>query len=267
MYSCPDCELKIRFPLLTPDTYVRLYSKAPHDVWESTAPRKDFDLIAAQIRGRFPNGAVILDFGCYTGDLLARLGNTYRTCGVEIGQAAAAIAASRVNGKIWPTLKDIPPNDRFDVVIGSDVVEHFANPSQIIGDLACKLREDGLLIVSTGNSRVALWDRFGANWWYCFYPEHITFFSITTFEYLAAHHGLSLEHCERFRHANQGPLRRVAAFILACAYGYFPNAYLRLARTLRRMMGRCPDLPGVPGNGATKDHLLIVMRKTGNAES
>lgn len=268
LYLCKICGLKYRFPLLDGGVYTRLYKMAAQDVWESgEQPRKDFDLIAKTIRNHYVKDAAILDFGCYAGELLTRLDSKHTKYGVEINHAAATTASQRINGQIWSSLDEIPNDVDFDVVIASDVIEHLSDPSKTIGDLAEKVKENGLLIITTGDAQARLWKRFKANWWYCFYPEHITFFSIAAIRLLARRHGLSLVHSETFRHAQLSIIRRVFACGLACWCGYFPKSYYWIAKAFRKMVGRSADLSGLPGNGATNDHLLAVLKKSSDASA
>jgi 2-polyprenyl-3-methyl-5-hydroxy-6-metoxy-1,4-benzoquinol methylase len=149
---------------------------------------------------------------------------------------------------------------RFDVVVVADVVEHVENPAELINKLTALLSDRGILIVTTGDADNFLWNHFGANWWYCFYPEHIAFLSKAWLKYLSQRAGLAIVRCETFRYCRQSVTNRLVGFLFTCYYGWFPVAYLRLGGLLKEMLGR-PGITSVPGNGVSADHLFIVLTR------
>lgn len=202
----------------------------------------------------------MLDFGCYTGGLLARLGRRYQRYGVEINRDAAAIASKKLGRNVWSSVDEIPSELQFDAVIATDVVEHVGNPLRLIEDLASKLSNDGILIITTGDADSALWNRFGANWWYCFYPEHISFLSASWLEYMSDASVIPVVHCEKFRYYKLSKIRRLLDLIFVYWYGWFPSSFLLVGRLIGRMRGR-QDVTSLPGVGVSNDHLFIVLRR------
>ena len=184
LYRCPHCHLKYRFPTRNAEQYDALYDNEAIETWPADRPRADWVLIVEHIRTHFPGGGRVLDFGCYTGGLLALLGDSYERQGVEINRAAAAAAAERIQGPVWSSVSEVPEGLRFDVVVLADVIEHVENPRDLITTLESLIANNGILILTTGDADNVLWNRFGANWWYCFYPEHIAFVSKRWFDYL-----------------------------------------------------------------------------------
>lgn len=262
LYRCCRCQLKFRYPVHDTTAYKQLYDNAAVSAWPENAARPDWDLIIGHILQRLPQGGRVLDFGCYTGGLLARLGPNYERHGVEINKAAAALATDKRLAHVWPSVDDIPGELRFDVVIASDVIEHITDPGHLIDRLFALLADDGVLIITTGDADSHLWNRFRANWWYCFYPEHISFLSRAWLDHFSQARGLSIEHCDRFCYLRLSTGRRFFATALTHFYGHFPSVYLRLHNTLRNMLNR-PALTSVPGNGVSADHLFIVLVRNG----
>ena len=262
LYRCLHCQLKFRYPVHDTVTYQRLYDNEAVSTWPVDASRPDWDLIVNHILQRLPQGGRVLDFGCYTGGLLARLGSSYERHGVEINKAAAAIASNKQLMQVWPSIKAIPNELRFDVVIASDVIEHMPDPGHLIDGLLTLLAEGGILIITTGDADNRLWNRFGANWWYCFYPEHISFLSRGWLGYFSRARGLSVEHCDKFRYCRLSTPHLFLATVSTYIYGYLPSTYLRLRNMLRNMLSR-PELTSVPGNGISTDHLFIVLARKG----
>jgi SAM-dependent methyltransferase len=260
LYRCANCQLKFRSPVETEAVYSRLYDNAATATWHGEAIRADWDIIASYLSEQKPQGASVLDFGCYTGGLLDRLGERYRRYGIEINSAAAAIASQHIDGNVWSSVDDLPVDLEFDVIIATDVVEHVPNPLLLIEQLISKLSVDGVLLVTTGDADNDLWNRFGANWWYCFYPEHLSFLSRAWLEYASSISPLSVARCETFRYSNPGALRSVLDRIFVYWYGCFPSTYLLVGRLLNKLRGR-GDITSVPGNGISDDHLFIVLKR------
>jgi SAM-dependent methyltransferase len=258
LYRCHQCQLKFRYPVHDTVIYKQLYDNATVSTWPVDIPRPDWDLIVDHILNRLPKGGRVLDFGCYTGGLLGRLNSIYERYGIEINKTAATIATDKLHVQVWQSIEDIPGELRFDVVIASDVVEHVPAPGRLIDKLVGLLADDGILIITTGDAENSLWNRFGANWWYCFYPEHISFISTSWLDYFLRARWLSIECCEKFRHCRRSGVRLFIATLLAHLYGRFPSAFLRLCNELRHMLGRA-DLTSVPGNGISDDHLFVVL--------
>lgn len=265
LYQCCRCRLKFRYPVHDTTTYLQLYDNAAVSTWRRDTARADWDLIVSYIQQRLPEGGRVLDFGCYTGGLLDRLGSAYERHGVEINKAACALATADGIGHIWSSLEEIPRQLRFDVIIASDVIEHISDPGQLIDRLLTHVTDVGAVIITTGDAHSDLWNRFKANWWYCFYPEHISFLSKAWLDNFSHSRGLSIEHCDRFNYLNLPRGRRFFATVLTYLYGYFPRVYFRFRNTVRQIFGH-PTLISAPGIGISADHLFIVLIRNGKQQ-
>src|SRR5258706_3923028 len=103
-------------------------------------------------------GKRILDFGCGAGlDCinLARLGAS--VTGVDIDETLIRIATLRARGAgIAVKFKHLDEanwsvNDKFDIVVMADVIEHVSDPIEILKRPLSRLNDDGYLFVSTPN--------------------------------------------------------------------------------------------------------------------
>lgn len=263
LYRCKRCCLKYRYPILDVKRYDLLYDNALTMTWPGDEARLDWNLIIDYLHRHLPQGGTVLDFGCYTGGLLARLGSNFERNGIEVNQAAAVVATEKAHARIWLSLDDIPKDLHFDVVIAADVIEHMLNPENFILRLMSLLRRRGILIITTGDADNHLWNRFGANWWYCFYPEHVAFLSKSWLNYLAESRGVRIACCDTFQYCRLAPIDRVINTIFAYCYGLFPTMYLRFIRMLKAILNnRRPT--SVPGNGISADHLFIVLAQQGS---
>lgn len=261
LFRCTRCQLKFRHPIPDRATYEHLYDNAAVSTWPADEERPDWDLVIDHIGELLPRGGRVLDFGCYSGGLLARLASVYERFGVEVNRAAAAAATERTRAQIWQRVDDIPRELRFDAVVAADVIEHLANPVETVSTLMTLLSSRGVLIITTGDADNSLWNRFGANWWYCLYPEHVAFVSKAWFEYFSDERRWSVTRCATFRRTAVVRHPRIATALTYC-YGWFPSAYLSTVGALRKMLGRS-GASNVPGNGISADHILVVLTRRG----
>jgi SAM-dependent methyltransferase len=261
LYRCQYCGLKFRYPALSPQKYSQLYDNAVTSNWTGTSVRTDWDLISTYVGEHIPDGATVLDFGCYTGRLLSALGSRLRRYGIEVNRDAADIASDEIANPVWSSIDEINGGLKFDAIIAADVIEHVTEPLMLIKDLSSRLSEKGVLIITTGDGDNRIWNRFGANWWYCFYPEHIIFASRRWLDYVASVTQLSVERCSTFRYLTLPLPRRIMDTMHIYFYGTFPKLFLRLVNFFRRMQGRA-ETASIPGAGLTEDHLFVVLRNT-----
>lgn len=260
LYRCRECHLKFRYPIQTSTTYGTLYDNAETNTWQPNVVRPDWDLIIERIGAYAPLGGRVLDFGCYSGGLLSKLDKHYERFGVEVNRDAARVAEKAARAQVWRSLQDIPINLKFDVIVAADVVEHVPDPGELPNLLASRLQGPGVILVTTGDADAAMWNVFGANWWYCFYPEHIAFISWDWAQRAPLKHDWSILGYQRFRHGRMGVSRRLRNLALASIYGIAPQTYLRICRFLKRNLGR-GDVTSVPGKGITQDHILLILQQ------
>ncbi len=260
LFRCSNCRLKFRSPVLSDAAYSELYDNATTESWSGDIVRRDWDLIANYVSTALPERARILDFGCYTGDLLARLDDRYERYGVEVNRVAAEVASQSTGHPVWSSIDEIPGDLRFDAIIAADVIEHVSNPMSLVKQLASRLSQNGSLILTTGDADNYLWSRFGANWWYCFFPEHIAFISKDWLDYMSRATGLSIERFDTFCYSDLSRVRRVSDGLLAYFYGMFPAAYLGLARLFINL-SKHGEITKIPGVGLSRDHLFTVLNR------
>jgi len=107
--------------------------------------------------GRAPSELHLLDVGCGSGTQLgiplAEIG--YQLTGVDAHQPSIDVAADLGKGLpnarfICGTVNEVKTND-FDVVILSEVLEHVADPAELLRSSIAHLKADGLAIVTVPN--------------------------------------------------------------------------------------------------------------------
>jgi len=245
LQTCRDCGFVFRAPILSDAEYMALYAGGGTEVWEQNLDREDF----RRVRAAVPDKPLdVLDVGCYTGQLLATLPAACRRYGVEPNPGAAALAASRgieIVAQHWDELDATARH--YDIVIACDVIEHVPNPLAFLKTLSARLKPAGQLIITTGNAQAWPWRLARARFWYCYFPEHISFVGPNWLRRMAPSTGLRVQRLEPFSHSPLPGLPARAKALLATCGWMMAAPVASGARLL--------------GGGIAKDHLFCVLGK------
>ncbi|WP_199775641.1 class I SAM-dependent methyltransferase [Microbulbifer pacificus] len=156
--------------------------KAYYDLHENDLHDEGYERFlsrcAKPLLERLPNTASGLDFGCGPAPLLAHL----------LGRAGHRMATY----DLYYQPDSSVLHQSFDFIVSTEVVEHLADPRQVLLDLWLSIRPGGLLALMT--KLVVDRERF-ASWHYIRDPTHIVFFSKETFSWLAQYLNAELEIC------------------------------------------------------------------------
>jgi 2-polyprenyl-3-methyl-5-hydroxy-6-metoxy-1,4-benzoquinol methylase len=254
LWRCLLCGFVFRNPLLNDEAYERLYRTGALHVWDTEQRREDFRLIRQYLDGFEGKSIDVLDVGCYTGQLLASMPKSFHIFGVETNEEAASVAASKGIRVIARTVQDLTADSgKYDVITACDVIEHLANPLDFLRRLRLHLKPGGQLLVTTGNCDALLWRLLGARYWYCFFPEHISFIGDRWIRTLPQQVNLKLIKFTAFNYL--GGALRLNRLIQAMLFRFSPE----LRRRLRVMFGKSNVDHAPPGGGATRDHMLCVF--------
>lgn len=259
LFRCSECGLAFRFPLLASDTYARLYREGSTELWNGEAGhRQDFELVRAYIAG-LGAGQEVLDVGCYTGQLLASLPAGTRLYGVEPNARAAERAALLGVDIVADHFEELAEVDRhFDVITACDVIEHVPDPLQFLRLVRPRLRIGGVLLLTTGNVDAWLWRIVGSRFWYCYFPEHISFIGRRWLGLMPPRAGFIAEQTLAFGNGFRGYSgATVRSLGGAFIYAFAPRAFRRLRAALAGEQSRL-DPP--PGSGASRDHIFCALR-------
>lgn len=258
LWRCRTCALLFRAPIDYLDRLASLYDNEVADFWSQNEQREDWRAIRDFAHRRFTSATSVLDFGCYTGDLLAQFEPRFERSAIEPNRAAALVARERHGIETWPRLEDLPGDRRFDLIVACDTVEHFRNPLDVIVRLTSLLTPGGVLVVTTGNADCRLWRWAGANWWYCSYPEHLAFIGPRWLEHMARTGRIRIETYRTFARRSLSIGRRLFDSVCCAGYACAPRLYLWAESRAKRLVGR-RSTPDVRGTGLSDDHILVVL--------
>jgi 2-polyprenyl-3-methyl-5-hydroxy-6-metoxy-1,4-benzoquinol methylase len=130
-----------------PSSYDRQYAlshSVPADNWLFDSL---IELLAPQ------PGWCVLDVGCNTGELTARLAALQcRTLGIDINTDAIALARQRFPQLAFEvTVLSALTRADFDAIIASHVIEHLAEPNDFLREARKRLKPTGRLVIATPN--------------------------------------------------------------------------------------------------------------------
>jgi len=123
----------------------------------------------------------LLDVGCNEGRGLAFYrANGFRAEGLELNSVAAAAARAKGFTVHEKPLETLAPAEAYDVIVMSNVLEHFLDLRQALADVHRLLAANGEVWVSLPNNQSWLRRSFGRAWINWHVPFHIVHFSPET---------------------------------------------------------------------------------------
>lgn len=267
LWRCNICGSMFRHPVLEPATYSELYEGGAADVWSAADTRNDLREIRAQIAQR-PGEQKVLDVGCSAGGFLLTLPAEVSKFGVEPSRAAAASATHAGIRIAGSTVDDLAPDAVFDVITIIDVIEHVIDPLALLDTAALHLSPGGVLIIATADPEHVIWRRvFRSRFWYCGFPEHITFPSLRAMKSWGRRHGLEPSKTLLLRYWPL-PFWKTAVYLLEMVVFLFSPKLLNGAGQLvewligasqprRRLFS-----PGAPG--VFRDQQVVTFARSAN---
>ena len=136
----------------------------------------------------------ILDIGCATGALLSFLEQRgWRVTGVEISPAAEyARNVKKLDVRSVPLEENKFPDNSFDVVLASHLIEHLNDPFSFLKETYRILRENGTVFITTPNISGFQARLYGGRWRSAIF-DHLYLFSKRTLKRLLENTGFTTE--------------------------------------------------------------------------
>lgn len=206
IYRCPACafaqtDLNKDYDLFVKEHYSRGYflgdpTRSAYVNYELDKPVivKNMKKFLSQIQKRKPSGK-LLDVGCAYGYFieLARSAG-YDAYGFDPSEYAVTQAKKLVGPAAVQegTVQDVAykPNS-FDVITLFDVFEHLQDPVADLTKLRSLLKNDGIIVIATGNTQSAASRIFGRRWTFYIPPQHLSFFNKTNLSTFLTQIGLN----------------------------------------------------------------------------
>ncbi|MFA4876161.1 MAG: class I SAM-dependent methyltransferase [Methanoregula sp.] len=186
LWICRACNSKFSQNIIHENDAIKLYIQQENNRWKYSESFEKFhtEKIVKTIKKICKPGMQILDIGCSSGSLLdftKNLGcNVY---GIEFSDPGRKDCIKK--GHIcFKNIQEFPPGILFDRIFCFDVIEHVYSFNQFFNQYSRFLKTGGIFCFVTGDIQGGMSRKYGPNWWYVRYPEHICFPSLEYFSQL-----------------------------------------------------------------------------------
>lgn len=205
--QCLNCQLAFIHPKPTQTEIKKLYNQDYFNNPQSHRCgyenyQKDKELIIKtsylrlnQIEKYKPDKGKLLDVGCAMGFFLeAAQERGWDIYGIDVSPAATSVVKKQLDGRVFTgTLEEIPfPRHNLDVITMWDVIEHVSDPKKLLQQARILLKNDGVLVLTTPNSR-SLWAKLMKDKWIGYKDEHFFYFNRKNLKLLLEQTGFSIK--------------------------------------------------------------------------
>jgi SAM-dependent methyltransferase len=257
--ECRRCGFQFKDPPIAAERLMACYTQAESGNWgvDPDPWQRKFDVLC-DVLEKHSTGRRVLEVGCFNGAFLNYLDGEWQKFGVEPSYQAAQLALTRGVEILAGSLDELGPDvGSFDAILAIDVVEHVVEPLPFFRQMSNLLASGGVLLILTGDNESFAWRLQNEAYWYCSLPEHISFYSKSSLDWLGAQLGMRGIECRRLCHKRL-PLRRWCSdAIKSAAYVLGKKTRGLGLPALRRLFveRRGPTIQ------SARDHLLYVYRK------
>ncbi|MBW2028793.1 MAG: class I SAM-dependent methyltransferase [Deltaproteobacteria bacterium] len=206
----------------------------------------------------------VLDVGCFCGDLLGMLPSRYKKYGIEPSDSARRLAEEKGIIIIARSLEELDGEEiKFDLIVLLDVVEHLLFPFHAMQKLSSLLNRGGLIALSTGNTDALPWRLMRTDYWY-YFTEHVSFFNLKWFKWMASQLDLRIVMLEKFSHFEGSILERWRQ--LSQCLAFWSAKKCRKYGLLYRLLSvtypfsKVKKWPEAPTTRLWRDHVFVVMK-------
>jgi 2-polyprenyl-3-methyl-5-hydroxy-6-metoxy-1,4-benzoquinol methylase len=136
---------------LNPQEYSKIdegYNKIYNNPIGKVLHRRRFKIIRNLVKENYSFGKKVIDFGC---GLCEWNINKLNVIGLDVNEKIIKRALFKGNiseGIVSDILKNNLKENSFDIVVSSQILEHFENPLELITEIRRILKKDGILILA-----------------------------------------------------------------------------------------------------------------------
>lgn len=177
--KCHDCDHIYASPRIN-DLYKFYIDKEDEEYTKNSNFRRKTYSKAIEILKSKKESGDILEIGSGMGDFIYAAQNFgYKCTGLEISKFSSSLSI-KLGHKIFncnlDDLKKYIGDKKFDIIVMMGVIEHLEYPDKVIKDIKKFLRDDGLVMLWTGDFNSIYSKILRKNWWYVI-GQHIQLFT------------------------------------------------------------------------------------------
>lgn len=176
--QCPECRsIFATDGRSNPELLAETYAALPASYWQPLENDHRLQSRTERQLQRWAPGKRLCDVGCGDGAWLASFGEQWKRFGIEPGASAAERCQQRGLEVHVGTAGDVHQEEPFDALTCIDVTEHLPNPIQDLREITRLVRQDGILVIFTGDPATWSARMAGAAWQYLHCVGHISILS------------------------------------------------------------------------------------------
>jgi SAM-dependent methyltransferase len=219
---CTECGLYYLYPRLVESAMQEAYRQPSYYeggacgyadtsyVAQEAALRATFKRLLRNLAKRGLTGGDLLEIGCGYGYLLDEARSFFeRRIGTDFSPEGAEIARATGAEVFLGGVEQVPPEAKFDCVVGTQVIEHVYEPLSFVQRLASHTKPGGHIVLATPDMGGALRRVMGRRWPSFKAPEHVVYFDFQTLSSLMSQAGL--DRVRRFPYPHAFPVGLIAA--------------------------------------------------------
>ncbi len=212
LVRCGGCGLAYLSPRLEEDAMLALYAQADYyeagEVGYASYTEQEAALkatFAAFLKRLHQQGLArgrLLEIGCGYGYLLsAARPHVEYLAGTDYAAEAVQRAAPLADAVYEGGLAQVPADERFDLIVHTNVIEHVYDPVPFMETLRARLAPGGAVAVATPNINSPIRYALGTRWPSFKSPEHVTYYNQATLQDLLRRAGFNEVTSVPFPHA------------------------------------------------------------------
>ena len=130
-----------------------------------------------------PSKGKYLDYGCGTAELLTKAkDNGWKVVGIEPNEKARNLANSKVGGKVYESIDELPSGTSFDIITLYHVLEHVHLLRKTVKKLINYLKPDGYILIAVPNPESYDAVKYKDHWAGWDVPRHLYHFNHKSIE-------------------------------------------------------------------------------------
>ncbi|MDR7128483.1 2-polyprenyl-3-methyl-5-hydroxy-6-metoxy-1,4-benzoquinol methylase [Algoriphagus sp. 4150] len=203
--NCTNCGLKFTNPRPKQDTIAPYYDFPEYFSHDDKA--KNLTQLAYQKVRKYnisqklkyltslkPRKGNYLDFGCGTAELLAHAHTRgWKVTGIEPNEKARKLANSKISGKVYESINELPKGSSFDIITLYHVLEHVHLLRKTVKKLIKHLKSSGYILIAVPNPESHDAIKYGEHWAGWDVPRHLYHFNLQAIENFAEIFDLQLK--------------------------------------------------------------------------